>query len=151
MRRPFCFILQGPGATVIQGFRSESLRKPASTIPGLLHYVVSPRKESVARDLVIAEAIPYYGFTPRAAVASIGDGQLAYWAHLARVSVVAEVWSIDSRTSGPSRPPRSRQSFARWPMQSPRCDLAARFGSSLPSRVDIAARTFRLHDFAALI
>lgn len=80
----------------------------ASTIPGLLHYVVSPRKESVARDLVIAEAIPYYGFIPRAAVASIGDGQVAYWAHLARVSVVAEVWSIDSARFW-SEPPTAQQ------------------------------------------
>jgi len=80
----------------------------ASTIPGLLHYVVPPRKESVARDVVIAEAIPYYGLTPGAAVASIGDGQVAYWAHLARVSVVAEVWSIDSARFW-SEPPTAQQ------------------------------------------
>jgi len=68
----------------------------ASVMPGLLHYVVSERTESTARDLVIAEAIPQFGIAPGDRVASIGDGQDAYWAHLARVSVVAEVWSIDS-------------------------------------------------------
>jgi hypothetical protein len=64
--------------------------------PGLLHYVVSQRTESVGRDMVIAGAISQHGIAPGDAVASIGDGQEAYWAHLARVSVVAEVWSIDS-------------------------------------------------------
>ena len=68
----------------------------AYTMPGLLHYVVSQRTESTARDMAIAEAIPQYGITAGQAVASIGDGQEAYWAYLARDSVVAEVWSIDS-------------------------------------------------------
>jgi hypothetical protein len=124
----------------------------ASTIPGRLHDGVSPRKESVARDLVIAEAISYYGFTPRAAVASIGDRQVAYWAHLARVSVVAEVLVDRLR----ALLVRAAHRAAGSPLLDGRCrrergDLAGRFGSSLPSRVDIAARTFRLHDFAALI
>ncbi|MFI5095421.1 MAG: hypothetical protein ACHQIK_18460, partial [Candidatus Acidiferrales bacterium] len=68
----------------------------AYTMPGLLHYVIAPRTESVGRDMAIAEAISHYGIAPGDAVASIGNGQEAYWAHLARVSVVAEVWSIDS-------------------------------------------------------
>ncbi len=68
----------------------------AYTMPGLLHYVVSQRQESTARDMAIAEAIPQYGITPGQAVASMGDGQIAYWAYLARVPVVAELWSIDS-------------------------------------------------------
>ncbi len=80
----------------------------ASTIPGVLHYLISPRQESVARDLAIAEAMPHYGLTPGAAVASIGDGQIAYWAQLARVSVVAEVWSIDSGRFW-SAPPATQQ------------------------------------------
>jgi hypothetical protein len=58
--------------------------------------LVSERAESTARDVAIAEAIPRFGIAPGDRVASIGDGQEAYWAHLARVSVVAEVWSIDS-------------------------------------------------------
>jgi hypothetical protein len=65
-------------------------------MPGLLHYVVSQRTESVERDMAVAEALSQYGITPGMAVASIGDGEVAYWAQLARVSVVAEVWSIDS-------------------------------------------------------
>jgi hypothetical protein len=68
----------------------------AYTMPGLLHYVVSQRTESTARDMTIAEAIPQYGISPGQAVASIGNGQEAYWAYLARVSVVAELWSINS-------------------------------------------------------
>jgi hypothetical protein len=68
----------------------------AYTMPGLLHYVVSQRMESVERDITVAEALPRYGVAPGNAVASIGDGQEAYWAHFADVSVVAEVWSIDS-------------------------------------------------------
>ncbi len=68
----------------------------AYTMPGLLHYVVSRRTESTSSDMAIAEAISQDGIKPADAVASIGDGQEAYWAYLARVSVVAEVWSIDS-------------------------------------------------------
>jgi hypothetical protein len=68
----------------------------ASVMPGMLHFVVSDRTESTARDLAIAEAILHFGIAPGDRVASIGDGQEAYWAHLAKVSVVAEVWSIDS-------------------------------------------------------
>jgi hypothetical protein len=65
-------------------------------MPGLLHYLVADHTESSERDIAIAEAISQYGITPGDAVASIGNGQQAYWAHLARVSIVAEVWSIDS-------------------------------------------------------
>jgi hypothetical protein len=66
------------------------------TMPGLFHYVISRRTESVKRDMIIAEALPGYGIEPGDAVASIGDGQEAYWAHFAHVPVVAEVWNIDS-------------------------------------------------------
>jgi hypothetical protein len=66
------------------------------TVPGLLHYVASRRSESVAHDITIAQAISDYGIALDDPVASIGNGQEAYWAHFARVSVVAEVWSIDS-------------------------------------------------------
>jgi len=76
----------------------------AYTMPGLLHYVVSQRTESVGRDMAIAEAISHHGIAPGDAVASIGDGQEAYWAHLARVSVVAEVWSIDSARFWSAKP-----------------------------------------------
>jgi hypothetical protein len=41
--------------------------------------------------MAIAEAIFQCGLTPGTAVESIGDGQVAYWAELARVSVVAAV------------------------------------------------------------
>jgi hypothetical protein len=68
----------------------------AYAMPGLLHYVVSQPPESVSRDMVIAEATPRFGLAPGDLVASIGNGQEAYWAHFARLSVVAEVWSIDS-------------------------------------------------------
>jgi hypothetical protein len=65
-------------------------------MPGLFHSLVAPRRKSAGRDIVIADAMPNYGVQPGDSVASIGDGQQAYWAHLARVSVVAEIWSIDS-------------------------------------------------------
>jgi hypothetical protein len=84
----------------------------AYTMPGLLHYVVSQRTESVGRDLVIAEALPRYGIAPGDAVASIGDGQEAYWAHFADVPVVAEVWSIDSAGFW-SAPPETQQAALR--------------------------------------
>ena len=77
----------------------------AYTMPGLLHYVVSQRTESVGRDIAIAEAIFQHGIAPGDAVASIGDGQEGYWAHLARLSVVAEVWSIDSARFWSAQPP----------------------------------------------
>jgi hypothetical protein len=82
------------------------------TMPGLLHYVVSQRTESTERDMAIAEAVSQYGIAPGDAVASIGDGQEAYWAHLARVSVVAEVWSIDSARFW-SGPPAVQQAVLR--------------------------------------
>jgi hypothetical protein len=82
------------------------------TILGLLHYVVSQRTESVLGDMTIAESISRYGIAPGDAVASIGDGQEAYWAHLAEVSVVAEVWSIDSEQFW-SEEPEIRQAALR--------------------------------------
>jgi hypothetical protein len=68
----------------------------AYTMPGLLHYVVSRPTESVWADMAIAEAIPRFGVHPGDAVAVIGDGQEAYWAHFAQLSVIDEIWSIDS-------------------------------------------------------
>ncbi len=68
----------------------------AYAMPGLLHYVISQPTESVGRDMVIAEALPRYGLAPGDVVASIGDGQQAYWAHFAKLSVVAEIWTIDT-------------------------------------------------------
>jgi hypothetical protein len=66
------------------------------TMPGLLHFVASERPASVGRDIAIAQALPNYNIKAGDKVASIGDGQEAYWAHFAQASVVAEVWSIDS-------------------------------------------------------
>ena len=66
------------------------------TMPGLLHYVISQRTVSSLPDMAIAEALPQFGVLPGDPVASLGDGQEADWAYLARVSVVAEVWSMDS-------------------------------------------------------
>jgi hypothetical protein len=68
----------------------------AYTLPGLVHYVVSTRANSSGEDVAIAQALPGFGVSPGDGVASIGDGQEAYWAHLANVPVVAEVWSIES-------------------------------------------------------
>ena len=76
-------------------------------MPGLLHYVVSQPTESVGRDMVIAEALPTYGLAPGDVVASIGDGQQAYWAHFAKLSVVAEIWTIDTAQFWSATPARA--------------------------------------------
>jgi hypothetical protein len=68
----------------------------ACTVPGLLHYLYSSHTESVERDRIIAEALPNFGVRQSDRVAVIGEGQEAYWAHWAQVSIVAELWSIDS-------------------------------------------------------
>jgi hypothetical protein len=68
----------------------------AYNLPGLFHFVISRPGESVSRDMVIAAALPRYGLAAGDLAASLGDGQEAYWAHFARLSVAAEVWSIDS-------------------------------------------------------
>jgi hypothetical protein len=91
-------VLVPPGLQLMarRAMLAATLVFAASVMPGLLHYVVSERTESTARDLTIAQAIPQFGIAPGDRVASIGDGQEAYWAHLAKVSLIAEVWSIDS-------------------------------------------------------
>ena len=68
----------------------------AYTLPGLLHYIVSNPADSVARDIVIADELPNYGLRSGDLVGVIGDGQEAYWAHFAHLSIVAEVWRINS-------------------------------------------------------
>jgi hypothetical protein len=68
----------------------------ASTMPGVLHYLGSTRTESAKRDEIIAEAMPGYGVRPGDSVAVIGEGEGAYWAHWTGVSIVAELWTIDS-------------------------------------------------------
>jgi hypothetical protein len=84
----------------------------AYTVPGLIHYVVSQRTEMTRRDMTIAEAISSYGIGPSEAVASIGNGQDSYWAHLAKVSIVAEMWSVDSPRFW-SEPPESQKAVLR--------------------------------------
>jgi hypothetical protein len=87
----------------------------AYALPGLLHYLISQPTESVGRDMVIAEALPRYGLAPGDVVASIGDGQEAYWAHLAKLSVVAEIWTIDAaqfRSATPALQKAALQSMA---------------------------------------
>jgi hypothetical protein len=81
-------------------------------MPGLLHYVLSRRTESVRNDMVIAEAITRHGLAPGDPVASIGDGQEAYWAHFAKLSVVAEIWTIDAAQFW-SAPPAVQQAALR--------------------------------------
>ena len=64
------------------------------TVPGLLHYLA--RKENGLRpEMGIAESLRSYGIRPGDLVATVGDGKDALWAHLAGVSVVAELWSAD--------------------------------------------------------
>jgi len=91
-------VLVPPGLQLLarRAMLAGTLVFAAYMMPGLLHYVVSQRTGSVGRDMAIAEAISHHGIEPGDVVASIGDGQEAYWAQLARLLVVAEVWSIDA-------------------------------------------------------
>ena len=68
----------------------------ACALPGLLHNLASPAQDLIERDVLVAEAMPNCGVRPGDSVGLIGDGQVAYWAHWAQVSVVAEITSIDS-------------------------------------------------------
>lgn len=68
----------------------------AAEVPGVLHFAVSRPAETADRDVAIAEALPGYGLRPGDAVASLGDGQEAYWAHWDGLAVVAETWKADS-------------------------------------------------------
>jgi hypothetical protein len=75
----------------------------ARTMPGVLHFVVSPAVDAIRRDAVIAAGLPVLGVQPEDPVAVIGQGEDSYWAHWAEASVVAELWSIDATAfwSGP--------------------------------------------------
>jgi hypothetical protein len=68
----------------------------AFTLPGMAHFLVSRPPNLIQRDLIVAAALPNYGIQPGDAVGIIGDGQVAYWAHWAKVAIVAEVASMDS-------------------------------------------------------
>lgn len=68
----------------------------ACTLPGLAHFLMSRPQNLMQRDSAVAQAMPKYGIQPGDAVGVIGNGQVAYWAHWARVSIVAEVASMDS-------------------------------------------------------
>jgi hypothetical protein len=68
----------------------------ACTLPGVAHFLLARPQNLIQRELVVAEAIPNYGIRPGDAVGVIGDGQVAFWAHWARVSITAEVASMDS-------------------------------------------------------
>lgn len=68
----------------------------AYALPGLLHTVASPAKDSIGRDVLVAEAMPKYEVQPGDLVGLIGDGQVAFWAHWAQLSVVAEITSTDA-------------------------------------------------------
>jgi hypothetical protein len=68
----------------------------ASTMPGVLHYVGSTRGESARRDEIIAEAMPGYGGSAGRFCRSDRGRRSGLLAHWAGVSIVAELWTIDS-------------------------------------------------------
>ena len=83
-------------------------------------------------DMAVAEAISQCGVAPGTAVVSVGDGQVAYWAELARVSVVAEVWfrfwsAPARRAAGCPSLNGLIQARKRW--------FGGRIGIKLPARV----------------
>lgn len=77
----------------------------AYTVPGALHFVLSSPKASNSastastsgkNDRIIAETLLQFGLRPGDSVAIIGDGQEAYWAQWAGLSVSSELWRVDS-------------------------------------------------------
>ncbi len=105
--RDFRFVLWGiTFSCVFVPVTSESLARrallagilvfAAYSLPGIVHYLFLPAENQIERDLLIAKAIAEHGIRAGDAVALIGDGQTAYWAHWARASVAAEISSLDS-------------------------------------------------------
>ncbi len=103
----FLFVLWGiTFSCVFVPVNSESLARrallagilvfAAYSLPGIVHYLFLPAENQIERDLLIAKAIAEHGIRAGDAVALIGDGQTAYWAHWARASVAAEISSLDS-------------------------------------------------------
>ncbi len=84
----------------------------ACTLPGVVHLLTLRPQNLIQRDLVVAEAMPNYGIRAGDVVGVIGDGQVAYWAHWARVSIAAEVTSMDV-TAFWSASPASQQAAVR--------------------------------------
>jgi hypothetical protein len=68
----------------------------AAELPGMLHFAITHPAENAGRDMVIARALPAYGLRSGDAVASVGDGQEAYWAHFAGTPVASEIWKMDT-------------------------------------------------------
>lgn len=68
----------------------------AVELPGLLHFIATKPVSSAARDVVIARALPTHRILPGDSVASLGDGQEAYWAHFAETPIVSEIWKMNS-------------------------------------------------------
>lgn len=79
----------------------------AQSLPGFLGNLVTP-PDSAQPEIRIAESLPSYGVHHGDLVAILGDGQAASWAHLAKVSVVAEIWSRDVPAFWASSPANQR-------------------------------------------
>jgi hypothetical protein len=62
--------------------------------PGLMHFLAQ-RDNGVDREIAVAHALSQYGIGQDDTVAIFGTGQDAWWAHLAGVSVSAEIWSVN--------------------------------------------------------
>lgn len=64
------------------------------TGPGLLHFLVQ-RDNTADGEIALAHTLSEYGIKQGDTVAIFGTGQNAWWAHLAGVSISAELWSLD--------------------------------------------------------
>ena len=75
-----------------------------NTVPGLTHFLFSS-DHTGQREVAIANSLSSYGIGQGNLVASVGEGESATWAHLAGVSIDAEIWATDGAnfwTSSPS-------------------------------------------------
>ena len=61
------------------------------TGPGLLHFLAQ-QDSSGKREMAVAQSVSDYGIGQGEHVAIIGEGQNAWWAHLAGVSITSEIW-----------------------------------------------------------
>ena len=67
-----------------------------ATFPGLLRLAFSAAPNPMKNDLRISESLRALGIQKNDAVGLIGDGQTAYWAYWARLSIASEVPAMDA-------------------------------------------------------
>ena len=59
--------------------------------PGLAHFLTQ-KNDSAGQEIAVAKTLSEYDIKPGDMVGFFGDGEGAWWAHLAGVSISAEIW-----------------------------------------------------------